>query len=129
MSLITCLLLIATVHPDELSKPVLSSLRPVMAQTDETGLHALTVTTPAAEVTGLDSSLPTGGPHDHIFSLLHSLPLDLSAEQRVHAVRHSSAVGRTSFPDMSMILVVLISYLTALIRAAAVPPDGTASGH
>jgi len=46
------------VHPDELSKPVLSSLRPAMVQTNGIGLRTSTVMTPTAEVTGSDSSIP-----------------------------------------------------------------------
>jgi len=54
-------------------------------QTDATGLRTSTVTTPTAEVTGSDSSIPIGGQHDYIIGLLCKLLTDLSAEQRAHA--------------------------------------------
>jgi len=73
------------VHPDELSMPVSSSLRPATVQTDATGLRTSTVTTPTAEVTGSDSSNPAGSQHDHILGLLCMLPADLTAKQHAHA--------------------------------------------
>jgi len=74
------------VLPDESAMPVLSSLYPTMAQTDGTELCTLTVSLTTAEPTYSDSStLPAGDAHDHINNLLHSLPSDLSDEQRDRA--------------------------------------------
>ena len=57
-----------------------------MAHTDGTELHTSTFSTATADMMDPDSStLPAGGPHDHIDSLLHSLPSDLSDEQCVRA--------------------------------------------
>ena len=54
-----------------------------MAQAEGTKLHASTVSMMTADATDPDSpTLLTGGPHNHIDSLLHSLPSDLSVEQR-----------------------------------------------
>jgi len=84
----------ASVLMDESVKPVSSSLRPTMAQTDGTKLLASTVSTTTAEA--MDPDPPTllaGGPHNHIDSLLHSLPSDLSGEQRARGDVHSQSCG------------------------------------
>jgi len=55
------------VLPDESVMPVSSSLRPPMAQTDGTELHASTVSSTTADSMDPDSStLPAGGGQDHI---------------------------------------------------------------
>jgi len=71
---------------DESVMPVSSSLRSPMAQTEETGLHASTVSSTTAGSTDSDSSTShSGDAQDHIDSLLRSLPSDLTDEQRNRA--------------------------------------------
>jgi len=93
---------------DESVVPVSSSLPSPMAQTEETGLHASTVSSTMAGSTDPDSSTSlSGDEHDHIDSLLRSLPSDLTDEQhdRAEAFIRSRAnvfsrseydIGRTS---------------------------------
>jgi len=71
-----------SVLPDESVRPVLSSLRPTMVQIDGTEPRASTISRTMADAMEPDSStLLAGDQHDHISSLLHSLPSDLSDEQ------------------------------------------------
>jgi len=57
-----------------------------MTQTEETGLHASTVSSTTAGSTDSDSSTSLSeNEHDHIDSLLRSLPSDLTDVQRDHA--------------------------------------------
>jgi len=105
------------VLPDKSVKPVSASLRPAMAQTDGTELCTLTVSNSTAEVTDPDSTLLMGGQHDHIDSLLCTVVyLRTLWPSSVLALRRSSLAVRTSSQHLSMILVALISYRTALTR-------------
>ena len=75
------------VSHDESAMLVSSSLRSPPTQTEDTGLCASTVSsTTADDRTDSDSSTSLSeNEHGHIDSLLHSLPSDLTDEQRDHA--------------------------------------------
>jgi len=70
---------------DESVVPVSPSLQPATVPTDGTELRASSVSAVTPDVTDPDSSSSSAGDQlDHISSLLHSLPLDLTPEQRDH---------------------------------------------
>jgi len=70
----------------ESSGPAPSALRPATAQSDGPGFRTSTVSSqPAADVIGQGPSQPCGSQYDHIFTLLHHLPLDLTDEQHARA--------------------------------------------
>ena len=95
---------------DESVLPVSSSLRPIPAQTDGTELCASSVSLSTADSTDPDSStLPTGYACDHIDSLLCSLPLDLSDDQRDRAKAFICSRANVSSQGRSLTLVELIS--------------------
>jgi len=73
-------------HDESVKMPVSFSLQPIPGQTDGTELRASTVSSMTADTTDPDSStLSVGEASNHIDSLLCSLSLDLSDEQRDHA--------------------------------------------
>ena len=71
---------------DESVVPVSSSLQPAMAPMEGTELRTSSVSATTSDATDLDSSSsPSGDQLEHIESLLCSLPLDLTSDQRDRA--------------------------------------------